>query len=299
MSTTNLPSLFALELQIKIIQHAALDSSLTECVPLMILSKTFCHDVCDVAYHTIVLYSIATCEGFEALISSKPLSFFAHRTRALYASPLREHLFTHSYGIKIWIGLWTRIVSKLPSLRYLEAYSDDSFLSELNTNFQNLKQMQNLTSLAIDQSFSNNLFSLIRRNDPLVFSHVTHLKLLAAIGWVERVIELVSTSFPAVSYFMFPVHPALAERLAQSFTHLRVFLFIIQDENPANENSWIQAVQAQYPNAVALFWDSKALNSSPGYDRSEAFKREVNGETGCIWTKAEQEIASRVGLQTL
>ncbi|KAH8822403.1 hypothetical protein DL96DRAFT_1714723 [Flagelloscypha sp. PMI_526] len=78
------------------------------------------------AYHTIVLYSIDMCEGFETHVSSKP-SFFAHRTLALYASPVYERLFARSYSLKKWIGLWTRIVSKLPSLRYLEAYSSQSF----------------------------------------------------------------------------------------------------------------------------------------------------------------------------
>ncbi|KAH8822406.1 hypothetical protein DL96DRAFT_350050 [Flagelloscypha sp. PMI_526] len=154
--------------------------------------------MCDIAYHTIFLCKTSMYNVFASLIASKPPNFFACRTRALYV-PQPPYDQSRS---ALWPQLWAKIVSKLPSIHYLEVFGDYSQSFEMRSiALRTIETIEGLAFLTLDRALVSFLIDLICQNCAPVFLHLTHLKLLSSVKVEERSkLLLRSKSFPGVSH---------------------------------------------------------------------------------------------------
>ncbi|KAH8822385.1 hypothetical protein DL96DRAFT_1620875 [Flagelloscypha sp. PMI_526] len=281
------PGLLPMELYIKVLQIAALESSHAECAHLMLISKAFYDVICDIVYRTIILRSARLCDGFTDLITSKPSSFFTHRTRALYMFLVDGSRSTQ------WHKLWTIIVPRLPSLLYLETCTPFPYSPLLQgTAINTIASLDGLTFLTLDRGLTTFITSLINKNESPIFSHLTHLKLLFLATTVEEATMLIqSQTFPALTHLMLPTGKRQMEGLAQSFSNLKVVIFIIA-EVQRKVNPWFQTLPAQFPNII--IGDLKSSLTSNTSDPAEVFLGIVRGDRDSVWNHAEREIALRI-----
>ncbi|KAH8822401.1 hypothetical protein DL96DRAFT_1684148 [Flagelloscypha sp. PMI_526] len=279
MLTTDFVSDLPMELKLTIIQHVAMESSLTECVDLMVLSRAF--------YEA----------GFAALIACKPSTFFDRRTRALFFSAMPDEWdsIPRETGRQRWDKLWTNIIPKLPSLRHLETFNDFSPpFSVRKAAIQALASLENLTSLTLNGMLPATLVDLIHQNMTPTFPRLTHLKLVTRSHVQQRARMLFqSKAFPIVSHLMVVVHQIHVGPLAEYFGQLKVLIFAVQGIDMTIQNTWAHTLLAQYPNVVVVFWEGNELSLFTRPVWLEAFKREVNGEYASLWNRAEREILLR------
>ncbi|KAH8813493.1 hypothetical protein DL96DRAFT_1716400 [Flagelloscypha sp. PMI_526] len=278
MLTSPLASNLPPELQNRIIQLAARESSLSECIGLMLICKMFYKDVCDVAYHTIVLDGMRMCRGFAALIDSKPATFFASRTRALYV-PLPSGLDAGLIPDALWSLAWETIISKLSSLHYLDVNGS----------------IESLSSLTLNRPSIFFLVHLVHQDNAPVFRCLTHLKLFTAEQIVENTNFLLqSKTFPSVSHLMLLTDQSLAQRLAENFATLKVLILAIF-KKPTVKDISTQRRVVRFPNVFVVSWDHDESQLSTPLGRLEAFRSEADGKSISLWNQAEREIVSSWG----
>ncbi|KAH8822390.1 hypothetical protein DL96DRAFT_1714712 [Flagelloscypha sp. PMI_526] len=294
-STSHTPPHMPTELQIQILQFAAFDSSHVEGVTYMLISKRVYDVVCSVVYHTIVLHHARMCDGFAALLASKPPAFRKH-TQALYMST-----FDGSESISQWTTLWTRIIPHLPYLCYLEGFSLFPYSESLRQiAIETLECTQSLNHLTLDGGLTILIASLFEERNPPIFPRVTHLKFsywTQILGSIEMIFltPFFKQSFPRLSHLKLQTILAHTRALSQCFTELKVLILVV---HPHRDNLGLQEPFEEFPNTV--IWDTSDLTQPSRFDRLEEFLNDVMGEQNSIWNRAQRVIAGRgIGKMTV
>ncbi|KAH8833376.1 hypothetical protein DL96DRAFT_1705376 [Flagelloscypha sp. PMI_526] len=285
-----------IELHIRILQYSALSTSHVERVNCMLVSKNLYHVVSDVVYHTIILHNERRYNGFAIFVESKPSTFFIDRTRALYIS---ESTHDGSESTLQWSKLWTTVIPKLPSLQYLDTFSEMPFThmsSVRQSAIQVIESLNNLTFLTLDPGLSVIISALISHNKAPKFSHLTHLRFSFSPQHFVRVMMFRSSfgfrqSFPVLSHLILPIDVKNVEHQAELLIQLQVLILVMV---PPIDVSWRQLVLLRFSNVVFRDCELPEDYSKHGVVHLKQFLSEVREEWSSPWIQAEEELRRRV-----
>ncbi|KAH8825884.1 hypothetical protein DL96DRAFT_1817320 [Flagelloscypha sp. PMI_526] len=293
------------ELQIYILSFAARDANAS---PFQLRSRSL-HRLCNIfsisfdAYHTISIAHDGQVAPFVEFVESKPLSFFALRTRGLFLQfDIGEG--GRAWMLAAWETLWQTTIPKLTNLRYL--YADEIRTmpsSTMKLAFSALQALAVLRSFFLGWDFRDFLLTLkpFTSSWPGAFVSITHLQLShyrdsdpfdLSAEYIDERISLLR-QFKRLTHLMFTIYESdevdCAVQIMKAFTSLEVIALFIPNllDMPLGQEELSDAVEGEKSNAIIIEY------SQSYHDSLRRFKEATYGFEGNIWVQVEQELAAK------